>query len=1015
MCGITGFINYKNSEREQILKAMCDAIAHRGPDGDGQFLVENIGLAHRRLSIIDLNTGDQPMFSSDKRYVTVFNGEIYNYRELREELKSERCEFRTTSDTEVIAESIRAWGIRKAVLKFRGMFSFAVYDFKDKKLLLARDRTGIKPLYYSEKPQGFFFASEQKALLNVPEISRKINPVAIHDFLTLGFPVTPESCWQDINMFPPAHFMEIKLGEKPKLMKYWQWEYAPESMTLDGALEEVGNVLKNSLKYHLRSDVPLAAFLSGGIDSSLLVTFLAKGGLIDGLQTFNVGFDEEKYDESDDAEHVAQLAGTEHTKIRMRGGEGKPEEFEKILSQYDEPYADSSCLPTYMISGEMRKHVKVVISGDGGDEFFGGYDRFINVGRIAALKNSPFKGLIKTLLGLGSPFIGNEYYRKFNNALKMAGVSEKEMFCLLHTYFPEEEKNSLYLPEFAKLAKTSGPTWERMGKYVPEQMSNIGSGLMDTEIALNLHADYLRKVDIASSAHGLEVRVPFLDSEVMDFAARVPMDLKVHSRTLKYLLRELTRKNISDRIADKRKWGFGIPFDRWCGAEMQDYLRDLLFSEQADSGIWQMFHKKEGMNLWDKFIKPGKVSYKNVSRFQIYQRLFIFAATQIWFKKYKPEISYTNSSGPKRKINSKRILCVIGQLGNGGSEKQLYLFLKHLDKERFSASVFITGPEGGIWSDRIRKELGIELVFTGDVSIPSKMYKYRQELKKKQPDVIFSWSFFTNPLIVISKGINFVGSLRQQFSQDNTSEEFFRRSLAERPKKIIVNSNSILEEFEKTGMSKEKIKVIFNIFEAEPVPASVRQKSRRNFYKKHKIPEDSITVIGVGRNSKVKNFGFFVDVVKAARKKEPKIYGILVGSGGDGQKDYINELGLKEYFTITGEIPSAEEALNASDIFMLSSKYEGLPNVLIEGINAGCAPLATDVGGVRDIYSEVPDDLLGKILIEDYDVDKAADKLINLARDEQLRNQVVEYSRKFLAQLTPQNVMEHYYEVLNLN
>ena len=656
MCGITGFLNYKNCDKDKILSAMNDAIAHRGPDGEGQYLNDDIGLAHRRLAIIDLHSGDQPMFSHDKRYVTVFNGEIYNYRELRERLSGKGCKFVTNSDTEVIAEGIREWGIKRTVCELRGMFAFAIYDLKEKKLYLARDRSGIKPLYYSITnnsllenngtqslgSHSLFFASEQKALLEVPEISRKIDPIALHDTLTLGFPVTPATCWKNIKMFPPAHFAVIDQSDgKLKLEKYWEWEYKPEKMSLDSALEEAGDVLKNSLKYHLRSDVPLAAFLSGGIDSSLLVTLLSKGGLINNLKTFNVGFDEDKYDESSDAEHVAKIAGTDHTQLNMKGGEGNPVEFEKILAQYDEPYGDSSCLPTYMISREMRKNVKVVISGDGGDEFFGGYDRFINVNRIAKLRKIPLKGLLKACLSLASPLIGSEVYRKLSTALKMAGVSDKEMFCLLHTYFSESDKISMYRPGFAKSATKLGPTWERMAQYAPQNIEKtreygLSAGIMDTEIGLNLHGDYLRKVDIASSAHGLEVRVPFLDMEVINFAARVPMDLKIHSGTLKYLLRELARKEISDRIADKGKWGFGIPFDKWCGKEMKEYLNDLLFAKSADNGIWQMFNKKSGESLWNQFTRPGETSYKDISRFQIYQRIFILASTQIWFKQHKP-------------------------------------------------------------------------------------------------------------------------------------------------------------------------------------------------------------------------------------------------------------------------------------------------------------------------------------------------------------------------------------------
>jgi asparagine synthase (glutamine-hydrolysing) len=634
MCGIAGFLNYASEHRVEVLNAMSEAIAHRGPDDNGVFLNDIVALAHTRLAVIDLSTGEQPMLSHDKRFITVFNGEIYNYRELKEELN--RCVFQTQSDTEIIAEAIRAWGIEKAVLKFRGMFAFAVYDKKENKLYIARDRTGIKPFYYSEINGAFFFASEQKSLLEVPAITRKMNINGLHDVLTLGFPVSNDTCWKDINMFPPAHYSIVKPGEKIILRKYWEWNYTPQTMSFGNALEEAESVLQNSLKYHLRSDVPLAAFLSGGIDSSLLVSLISKGKLVDSLKTFNVGFDEKQYDESEDAEHVAKICGTEHHRLLMQSGAGNPDLFEKILTQYDEPYGDSSCLPTYLISREMRKQVKVVISGDGGDELFGGYDRFINVAKIASIGTLPGKPMIKFCLSLLRPIIGNERYRRFANALNMSKCSRSELFCMLHTYFKESEKMSLYNNDFAKKLTQSSATWARMEKFIPTASDNIGADLMNTELALNLHADYLRKVDIASSAHGLEVRVPFLDSAVIDFAARVPMDLKIKSGTLKYLLRELARKKISDRIADKGKWGFGLPFDKWCGAEMQSYLYDLLFSSDANNGIWTVFNKKQAELLWTNFKKPDSINRKNISRFQVYQRLFILASVQIWFKRFKP-------------------------------------------------------------------------------------------------------------------------------------------------------------------------------------------------------------------------------------------------------------------------------------------------------------------------------------------------------------------------------------------
>jgi len=641
MCGLVGFFNYKSQNHSSVLKKMNDSLAHRGPDGDGTFIEDSVALAHRRLAIIDLNTGQQPMFSHDDRFVTVFNGEIYNYKELKQKLLGQGAVFRTDSDTEVIAEHLRFAGIEKTVLALRGMFAFAIYDRTEKKLFVARDRTGIKPLYYSEFNSSLFFASEQKALLTVPgisKISKQVDYSALNDVFTLGFPVSYDTCWQAVKMFPPGSYAVVRENSTMEPIRYWQWSYQPVDISFDDALEKVEAVLQDSLKYHIRSDVPLAAFLSGGIDSSLLVSVLAGSGLVDGLRTFNVGFDEKKYDESDDALHVADKAGTIHSSLVMNSGEGNPELFETIMSGFDEPYGDSSCLPTYMICREMRKHVKVVLSGDGGDELFGGYDRFVNVARIARLSKIPGKSLFKFFLNAFRPVLGDERFRKLNNALTMSKCSYPELFCMLHTYFKDDEKKSVYSKFFInKLLEPRSATWRRMEKFVLLSDNGIGADLMGTELALNLHADYLRKVDISSSAHGLEVRVPFLDNEVIDFAANLPMNLKVKSGTLKYLLRELARKRISDRIADKGKWGFGIPFDNWCGKKMKKYLKELFFSQEADNGIWNLFEKHHGEVLWKQFEDTSAISHSSISRFQIYQRIFILASIQVWFRTYNPE------------------------------------------------------------------------------------------------------------------------------------------------------------------------------------------------------------------------------------------------------------------------------------------------------------------------------------------------------------------------------------------
>ncbi|HCE45608.1 MAG TPA: asparagine synthase (glutamine-hydrolyzing) [Lentisphaeria bacterium] len=636
MCGISGFYNYQRPEAGDILGRMNTSLSHRGPDGEGIFLEDGIGLAHRRLAIIDIATGYQPMTSSDGRYVTVFNGEIYNYIELKEELSAQGSVFKTSSDTEVIAEALKVWGIEKALVKFRGMFAFAVLDRKDRTLYLARDRTGIKPLYWAEKNKSVFFASEIKALLNVPEISRKADVSSMNDFLTLGFTIPPKSIWKDMKCFPPAHYAVIKANGETCLRRYWELNLSEKETSLDQAVEDVEEKLADALKYHVRSDVPLGAFLSGGIDSSLLVYLLKKKGIVDKISTFNVKFSDNAFDESPYAEEVSKIIGTDHHVLEI--SEGTPEILEKILLQYDEPFGDSSCIPTYLISQRMREHVKTVISGDGGDELFGGYDRIRNSRILYGLKNLPFKSLASGMLLAISPMIGKDRYRKYSKVISFSKAELPELFCLLHTYFSEKDKESMLTSSFLEAVRKESPSWKSMSEYIPENRgARVENLMLGMEFNLNLHADYLRKVDIASSAHGIEVRVPFLDNEVIDFSAQLPLKLKISSGEDKHLLREAFRRHISPGLGSRKKQGFGIPFDSWCNGRMRGHIKDLLFSDPAGEGLWRVVDRKEVLALHEAFSSPSTRDYGLLSRHQIYQRIFMLCGLQTWIRKFNPE------------------------------------------------------------------------------------------------------------------------------------------------------------------------------------------------------------------------------------------------------------------------------------------------------------------------------------------------------------------------------------------
>ncbi len=636
MCGIAGFWGEiaQLPDAQHRLARMTTALAHRGPDGQAYWLGADVGLGHTRLAIIDLSSGDQPMWDAQEENVIVFNGEIYNFRELRYELEAKGFTFRTASDTEVIAAAIAAWGIEAGLLRLRGMFAFALYNAQNHTLLLARDRVGIKPLYYATTAAGLLFASEQKALLTSDLVARRVNATAIHDYLGQGYAITPATCWRDIQMLEPGAWLQIG-PQGTRRGNYWHWQ-AQEcgTHTLEAATEKTKQTLIEALDCHLISDVPLGAFLSGGLDSSLIVALLSQGSM-PGLRTFSMGFEDPEFDESGLARQVAKFCGSTHQEARMETNGGEPDLFKKVVEQYDEPFGDSSCLPTYMICGEMRKHVKVALSGDGGDEVLGGYKRYLQVRRLAAFSPlRPLMPVLNPMFQFVGQHLGTTGYQ-VSRAWRRAQMPRNELLVALHTYFSEEKRGAMYRPEFAQLALLMGPTVERFAPFVPKDEQDPIKQLMAAEFRLRLHADYLRKVDVASSAHGLEVRVPYLDNALLALSAELPTRYKLSAAgETKIISRRLARKLLPPGIADQTKKGFAIPLDRWMGPQMHDFLQDLLLHPQARINSWLKYEAIE--QVWHAFKYPNMAG--GLPRFQRYQRLFLLTSLELWLRRWEPTL-----------------------------------------------------------------------------------------------------------------------------------------------------------------------------------------------------------------------------------------------------------------------------------------------------------------------------------------------------------------------------------------
>jgi asparagine synthase (glutamine-hydrolysing) len=634
MCGICGFagISKHSNEALPLLQAMTDSLAHRGPDGGNIWLDHEAGLGHRRLAIIDLNTGGQPMWDVTHQQVIVFNGEIYNYPELKNELEIKGYKFLTASDTEIIQAVIQEWGRNEGLLRLRGMFAFALYDTRTKTMLLARDRTGIKPLFWTVKDSVLYFASEVKALLQQGLVERSMDVASIHDYLAFGHAVTPRTCWREVHLLQPGSWMEFgPQGQRQGI--YWQWTPHPEENVSEQMwLTRLEGTLSDSLRHHLLSDVPLGAFLSGGIDSSLAVALLASHH-VNGLHTFNVSFEEQTFNESPYAKLVADQYQTYHEEIAVSSRNADPELLIQVMEQFDEPFGDTASLPNYMLSQATARNVKVVLSGDGGDEILGGYPFYKRLKQVERWNRlawaDPLVGpTLNALVGMRLP-----QATRLNKFWLNAKGGPSERLTMLSTLFTEVDRFKNYTLAFRELVAEQGATFTRIEPYVPVEVRDPLDRMFALEFRIRLNNGYLRKVDITSSAHGLETRVPFLDNDMLEWSQTVPSSMKIKAGQLKYLGYRLAEKYLPDQVVHRPKHGFNFPFDDWSRTpRIQAFLHDLLFAKEAR---WKEILQPNFIDeAWDVFSNQRQSPF--LSRMGAYNRIYTLTSLETWLRKWKP-------------------------------------------------------------------------------------------------------------------------------------------------------------------------------------------------------------------------------------------------------------------------------------------------------------------------------------------------------------------------------------------
>jgi asparagine synthase (glutamine-hydrolysing) len=581
MCGIAGTIvnGSPTPDSLALVERMCLALAHRGPDGAGVVAHGSAVLGHRRLAIIDLSPlGAQPMTSADGGCTIVFNGEIYNFQEVRSELERRGCRFRSESDTEVLLSAYQEFGA-DCLTRLRGMFAFAIWDERRHALFAARDRLGKKPFYYRLDERGFSFASEMQALAVDPRLTRRPSALAIHHFLTYGYVPPPISALESVAKLPPAHLLEYRDG-KVRTERYWTLHYEPKVRLPEPEVREaVLERLTEAVRLRLVSDVPVGAFLSGGVDSSLVVALMARFGRV---KTYSIGFDEGEYDERVHAREVAERYGTDHHEFVVTPD--VRDVLPRLVRHYGEPYADSSAVPSYYLAKLTRQHVTVALNGDGGDETFGGYERY-----LAAALASRFDRVPRALRAAGAWAIHRLNRRPTKRGLlhrldRFAEASLEEprrRYGRWVTNFSNAQKAGLYTPEFARRVSPHDSLALLDAAYEASDATSFIEATLHADIQMYLPHDLLVKIDIATMSHGLEARSPILDHRFVEFAATLPAHLKLRGTTTKYLLKEVARPLLPAASIDRPKMGFGVPIDRWLKHELADILDDALLGPRA--------------------------------------------------------------------------------------------------------------------------------------------------------------------------------------------------------------------------------------------------------------------------------------------------------------------------------------------------------------------------------------------------------------------------------------------------
>ena len=634
MCGIAGFIDAQCSydDAVQLIDRMCKVIRHRGPDDQGVWVGDGMAVGMRRLSIIDLAGGHQPIFNEDQSVLIVFNGEIYNYRELRHLLEERGHHFQTTSDTEAIVHAYEEYG-DDCVKQLRGMFTFAIWDRKRQRLLAARDRFGKKPLNYYWDGQRLIFGSEIKSLLEAA-IPREINHLALDEYLTYLCVPAPNTLFNGVFKLPAAHILVYEDGQI-STRRYWELPFIPTCQDYEvTAIERTRALLQEAVEVRLMSEVPLGAFLSGGVDSSVVVGLMSKV-MSRPVKTFSIGFEEEEYSELPYARQVAAHFGTDHCEFLVRP------DLISVLPQlvwaYDEPFADASMLPTYYVSKLAREHVTVVLTGDGGDEIFGGYTRYereMSINRIPAF--------LRAFMGFGSRLMPEGMRGK--KRLGMLRYDPATRYAQLFTPFHSDGRPAMYTPEYFALVGEHDPYARLINQFRHIAHLDTVRQLQYVDVRAYLTDDILVKVDKASMFNSLETRSPLLDQHLAEYVSSLPSAITTRKGVLKYLLKKAAADILPAEILQRPKQGFAVPIKHWFRGDLTNYAHDLLDSARArQRGIFN-----------PQFVRSLLHAHTHTRLVNHSDAIWALLCLELWFQVYMDQSGVQVGQGAPIQVSSSR-------------------------------------------------------------------------------------------------------------------------------------------------------------------------------------------------------------------------------------------------------------------------------------------------------------------------------------------------------------------------